>query len=229
VLRARPGDQVVVLDNSGIEYLVTLQSLSREQAQGVVVSKSPGAGEPRARITLYQGVLKSDKFELVLQKGTEVGISSFIPVFCARSIPRASEKEWAASRLTRWQRIIREAAEQSRRGRIPTLAKPVEFSAACDAAQGMDLIPWEQEHAVGLKTTLQEWKARLNEAVQPNAPALSISIFIGPEGGFTAEEVDYARARGIAPVSLGNRILRAETAGIVTAAAILYELGELGG
>jgi len=222
VLRARPGDRIVVLDGSGWEHLVTLEAVSPDRVCGVVTERLVSRGEPTARITLYQGVLKADKFELVLQKGTELGVSTFVPVFCTRSVPGHRRGGGAANRYGRWQRIVTEAAEQSHRGRIPALEKPLEFAAACDRVEGIAVIPWEREEGTGLKTALKRQRAK-------GLDGSPVSVFIGPEGGFTQEEIEYAGSRGIEPVTLGNRILRAETAGIAAVALILYELGELGG
>ena len=222
VLRSRPGDRIAVLDDSGLEYLVALESVRPTEVRGVVTGSHASSGEPRVRITLYQGVLKGDRFEFVLQKGTELGISAFVPILCARTVPRERGTPWASNRYVRWRRIITEAAEQSQRGRIPVLQGAVEFPSACDGVEGPALIPWEGEGVTGLKQALASWR-------RDGGDEGSISVFIGPEGGFMAEEVDYARARSIVPVSLGRRILRSETAGLAVASAILYELGELGG
>ena len=222
VLRSRPGDRIVVLDDSGWEYLVTLESVSPGQVRGVVTNRSASKGEPSVRITLYQAVLKADRFEYVLQKGTELGVTAFVPILCARSVPKGRGEAWTASRYARWRRIITEAAEQSHRGRVPTLYNPVEFYRACDEVEGPAIIPWEQEEGTGLKTVLARWRLLGHDGP-------SVGVFIGPEGGFDQEEIDYARAKGIEPVSLGSRILRAETAGVAAMAAIMYELGELGG
>ncbi|MCH7746000.1 MAG: 16S rRNA (uracil(1498)-N(3))-methyltransferase [Chloroflexi bacterium] len=217
VLRFKSGDSIIVLDDSGMEYVVTLTAVDSNTAQGVVSDKRVSDGEPDVRLVLYQGMLKSDRFEFVLQKGTELGVSAFVPVSCARSVAKGD----SANRSVRWRKIITEAAEQSGRGRIPILEKPSEFFNACDAHEGPGLIPWEEEADAGLRSVLERWKAS-------DIGISSVSIFIGPEGGFTREEVEYARSKGIVAVSLGKRILRAETAGIATAAAILYEIGELG-
>ena len=218
VLRSRPGDRIVVLDGSGWEHLVTLEDVGPKRVRGSVTETLPSEGEPRTRIALYQAMLKADRFELVLQKGTELGVASFVPVTCARSVPQRCGE----ARGDRWRRIIAEAAEQSGRGKVPSLEEPVSFFDACDGVAGLGLMPWEQEHGTGLKAALAHWKGR-------GSDALSVSVFIGPEGGVTDEEAGYARDRGIVPVSLGRRILRAETAGIVAVSAILYELGDLGG
>ena len=218
VLRASPGDRITVLDDSGWEYLVTLDRVSPGDVRGRVTERSLSEAEPAVRITLYLALLKASKFELILQKGTELGVSEFVPVFCSRSL----SKDMGTERHQRRRRIISEAAEQSRRGRLPALKPTADFSDACDAANGLGIIPWEEEGENGLKAALERrWQGGHADS--------EVSIFTGPEGGFTAQEVDYARARGIVPVSLGRRILRAETAPIATVAAVLYELGELGG
>ena len=220
VLRAGPGTQIILLDDSGWEHLVTLDRVSPSDVQGRITERTPSKGEPAIRITLYLALLKASKFDLVLQKGTELGVSEFVPVSCSRSVSKDVGGR-AAGRYQRWRRIVTEAAEQSGRGRLPILKPIVDFSAACDAVEEPAVIPWEEESETGLKAALgRYWQSgRANTAV---------SIFTGPEGGFTRQEVDYARARGIVPVSLGRRILRAETAPIATIAAILYEMGDLG-
>ena len=222
VLRSRPGDRIVVLDDSGWEHLVSLDEVNPRRVRGVVTSRSSATGEPRARITLYQGILKSDTFELVLQKGTELGVSVFVPTLCSRSVARDRDEEWTNKRYLRWRKIITEAAEQSHRGRLPTLADSLDFFDGCGQVDGLAVIPWEEEKVTSLRAALARDKDRLDGVC-------AVSVFIGPEGGFTVEEIDHARGRGIVPVSLGNRVLRAETADIATVAAILYELGELEG
>ena len=221
VLRARPGDQIVVLDDSGWEYLVTLDSVGHQRAKGTVDERTQGGGEPVVRLTLYQSVLKAEKFEMVLQKGTELGVSAFVPFYCDRSVPKSGAKQGGEAKLERWRKIITEAAEQSGRSRLPALAEPADFRDACKRVEGLALVPWEEEEQTGLKQALARSKAG-GQSLD------AVSILIGPEGGFTSEEVDLAREMGILPVTLGKRILRAETAGIAAVTAIMYELGELG-
>jgi 16S rRNA (uracil1498-N3)-methyltransferase len=164
-------------------------------------------------------VLKSQKFEWVLQKGTELGIVAFVPVVAQRCLV-ASLEEIGEEKRTRWRRIIVEAAEQSRRGRLPMLRPALMLRQAWEEAAlgGTTLVAWEEEHAVGLRAIL---------AGSEQKP-FSINLFIGPEGGYTEQEIAQGQRYGAIPVSLGPRILRAETAGLVAAAAILYELGDLG-
>ena len=220
VLRLRSGDQIMVLDNEGWEYSVTLEDVSHSVAAGTVTSKAHCSGEPKSRITLYQGVLKAGKFELVLQKCTELGVAVFVPVLCTRSIPRTRIDGPSEKRADRWRKIVAEAAEQSGRAHIPIIGDQLDFRDACDAVQGPAVIPWEEEDRQGLRQALADLK---------DIPPPSLSIFIGPEGGFTTEETDLARARAIEPVTLGSRILRAETAAVAAVSAVLYELGDLGG
>ena len=141
-------------------------------------------GEPRLRLTLYQALIKAPRFDWVLEKGTEVGVSSFVPVVSSRSVVRPAEA--SASRLERWRRIVTEAAEQSGRSRVPQVSPPVAFADAVASAPGLRLLPWENEA-----------NATLREALAAERPPEAISLFIGPEGGFPMEEVEMARRQGV--------------------------------
>jgi 16S rRNA (uracil1498-N3)-methyltransferase len=220
VLRMRAGDRLVVLTDSGWECEVKLTRVTKNVVMGRVVEERLAAGEPRTKISLYQGILKAQKFEWVLQKGTELGLAEFIPVVCDRSV--VGDLEDVDRKLGRWRRIIREAAEQSGRGRLPVLRPALLFAQSCQRAKrsgGLGLVPWEGEEAVSLKSALT---AGDDSGHRP----FSISLFIGPEGGLAPEEIQVARSYDVHSVSLGPRILRAETAGLVAASAILYELGD---
>ena len=215
VLRLGAGDHITALDNSGWEYEVELRKVDSSKVEGRVISKSLAVAEPGTKITLYQALLKGSNFELVLQKCTEIGVSGFVPVICERCV--AGEPD--SKRLSRWRSIIREAAEQSGRGKLPVLHNPLGFIEACKSASGMALLPWEGERARGIGDVLRSRKKTENATV--------FSIFVGPEGGFSPHEVEFAQSCGIVPVSLGRRILRAETAGLVAVAITLYEFGEM--
>ncbi len=212
VLRLRPGETIVALDNSGREYQVELIRVAREGVRGRVVQVDDSTREPHTELVLYQSLLKADKFEWVLQKGTELGIAAFVPLVTTRVIAA----EVGRTKRVRWERILVEAAEQSGRSKIPFLADPQELEEAVCAqapAEATRLIPWEEERNVDLRT-----------ALRPTGP---VHLFIGPEGGLTAEEIEMARAQGVQPITLGRRILRAETAGLVAASAIFYARGEM--
>jgi 16S rRNA (uracil1498-N3)-methyltransferase len=226
VLRMRPGEKLTLLDNLGAAYEAVLLGYGKDEARFQTLRRGQATGEPSLHITLCQAVLKGEHFAYALQKATEVGVSAFVPIICERNV--VDDLDAIEGKRPRWQRILQEAAEQSGRGRIPTLA-PAQLLAdalageeAARAASGdgsvLRLIPWEEERGVTLRDALVTCNLRVVKRIQ---------VFVGPEGGFSAAEVELARAHGVRPVSLGARILRAETAGVVAAAAILYEAGEI--
>jgi 16S rRNA (uracil1498-N3)-methyltransferase len=216
VLRMNKGDRIIVLDNTGYEYEAVLTEIKKDRVLGQIEQKRPAAGEPQVRLTLYQSLLSRDKFELVLQKCTEVGVSRFVPVITQRSLVRYADTV-TPNKLARWQRIIAEAAEQSHRGQIPELAESLNFADSLSGLAEFDLrlIASPDEHNTTLRKALHS-----SNRTKPRTPAL----FIGPEGGFTDQEFKLVCDAGATPVSLGPRILRTETAAVVTAALILYEL-----
>jgi 16S rRNA (uracil1498-N3)-methyltransferase len=231
VLRLTPGDAVVVLDDSGWEYEVQLNTVEQEQAIGQIQKKVLARTEPRAKITLYQSLLKGDKFEWVLQKGTELGIVEFVPIVCDRCVI-GNVDDVSKAKLERWHKIILEAAEQSKRARLPRLQMPLLFAQACERARRADLalLFWEEERTRSLRSMLTEQDSlpvTAHGKTSSMRKPFSISIFVGPEGGLTAREVDQARRYGLAPVSLGPRILRAETAALAAVTMILYQLEDL--
>lgn len=216
VLRAKPGDRVQVLDGQGRVYTVTVQTLERRTASGAISAVDDAPPEPGVAVTLYQCALKTDKLEWVWQKATELGATTLIPVISSRSVVRpASALE---SRRPRWEAIIREAAEQSGRGYLPVLAATAEYATVLRDAPGLRLLAWEEAtqrpsliHALG----------------QAELPLREVSLLIGPEGGLSADEAGQAEAAGWQLVSLGPRILRAETAAVAALAITLAALGEL--
>ncbi|HEX9896105.1 MAG TPA: RsmE family RNA methyltransferase [Dehalococcoidales bacterium] len=215
VLRLKRGDRVTLLDDTGREYETAIESITHDTVQGKVIANEPGIGEPKISLTLYQALLKTDKFEFVLQKGVELGITGFIPFMSERCVVRKPSE----SRIERWHNIIREAAEQSRRARLPVLYRLVSFTEACEQMNKPSLILWEGEKSRNLAVTMKS---------EPFHKASALSVFVGPEGGFTPAEIELARRHGIVSVGLGNRILRAETAGLAAISVIMYEKGEMG-
>lgn len=212
VLRMRVYDIVVVLDNTGSEYRVVLKQLERTRVEGEIAERLQSTAEPRTQIILHQALLKADKFEWVLQKGTELGIAAFSPIVSERSV-----RDVGKNKLARWTQIVTEAAEQSGRGKIPSLYahQPLIQALQTSKASGaLTLLPWEQATARDLKTALEPPDAR------------PIHLYIGPEGGFAENEVAEAERANAQVITLGPRILRAETAGLVAASAILYARGD---
>ena len=221
VLRLRPGSEIKVFDNSGWEYSILLSEISDTKVSGHISSKTLGFVETSSKVVLYQALLKTDKFELVLQKCTELGVAEFIPVQCTRTIPRTDNHGLTEHRLSRWKKIVTEAAEQSGRVHVPPIQNVVEFTDACKIVKAPALILSVSTDNNGLRNALLNSKSH-----SKNQP---ISILVGPEGGFTEDDINYARRSGLIDISLGHRVLRAETAAITAVSATMYELGELGG
>ncbi len=214
VLRLLPGNVVYALDNSGQVFTVRLEHVRPREVWGRVVDVQDAPGEPPVHITLYLALLKGERMDWALQKGTEVGVSRFVPVLTERTVVRRREAR------ARWARILQEAAEQCGRPRIPTLGEILplargledvgQYDAALLAHNGPDVPP-------------------LREVVgQVGGMPARVALFVGPEGGFTADEVASARARGVRVVHLGPRVLRAETAAVVFPALILHLWGDIG-
>lgn len=221
VLRLKRGERLVLADGAGRDYEVELTAVSPRSATAVVLAERPSPPEPSLELVLYQSLIRPQRFELVLEKGTELGVSRFVPLLSGRARVRTTGPagEGGSQRLQRWRRIVIEAAEQSGRGRVPTVDPPSLFEDAVRSGPGLLLLPWEGERSQGLRSYLRSLGDR----------PLAVSLFIGPEGGFAEDEVRLAREAGCVPVSLGPRILRSETAGIVVAALVMHELGEMGG
>ncbi len=220
VLRLRPGDHVALLDDGGDEYDVELLSLGAREVTARVVGRSRPAGEPGRELVLHPALPKAKKLDWVLQKGTELGATAFEPLVSRYCVPQGGEEPGA--KLERWRRIVAEAAEQAGRTRLPRVAAPVDFAAACAAAApaALHLILSPAEGALPLRLALA--------AREPLPPALAVHLYVGPEGGFSPEELALAAASGLVAVSLGPRILRTETAPLAALAALGYALGEMG-
>lgn len=223
VLRLSPGQRIVVCDGEGYEYRGPIANVAKDAVEVQVASVRKSASEPPLRIILAQGMPKKPEvLELVIQKATELGATRLVPLVSERTVARPREDK-LDSRWTRWNRIALEAAKQSRRAKVPQIDKPFTLTQFLDSIprDAFCLIPWEMEKATGIKEALQ-WE--LN-----NRLPRTVVILIGPEGGFSQEEIDEACRAGVVPVSMGPRILRTETAGITALGIIQYELGDLGG
>jgi len=210
VLRLRAGDRVRVFDGmTPVELLVELRSATRAD----VVERCPQPPEPSHELIACPALLQRDKFETVLQKLTELGIASVLPVITARSLVREPPD---ARRVARWHTILREATEQCGRGHVPELRPALRFEhAVADAVTvSRTLLAYEAERRGTLQAALADAPDR-------------ISLFVGPEGGFEPREAEHAARLGAKLVTLGPRVLRTETASPVFAALVLYELGDL--
>ncbi len=188
---------------------------NKEIALKIINHFSPG-GEPPVKITLVQGLNKGDKMEYIVQKATELGVTDIIPMICHRSVVRL-EGVKAVDRQERWQRVALEAAKQCRRAIIPKVHEIQNISEVLEKIPlgTLSFLPWEQEKSFGLREILSGDKKE------------SVFIFIGPEGGFEEKEVKQAIDKGVAVVTLGDRILRTETAGLACAAIVMFQWGDI--
>ncbi|MGC7846207.1 16S rRNA (uracil(1498)-N(3))-methyltransferase [Desulforudis sp. 1088] len=219
VLRLGPGAEVLVLDEDGRLFRSRIAGAAPGEVRLAILERVEGQGEPLLKITLVQGLAKGDKMDLVIQKATEVGISRIVPLASERAVVRL-EAAKVEKRLERWRKIAVEAAEQCGRLRVPAVEQPLGLAASLKLAGPEDtvLFFWEEEK-----------EQRLRDVLRQNIrPAGQIFLFIGPEGGFSAEEARMAADAGAFCVTLGPRVLRTETAGLIAAALVLYELGDLG-
>lgn len=225
VLRLVPGATLRLLDGAGGEYPAEITQVSRKSVSVRVGEREDGLPQPPVRITLCLGLLKAARFEWALQKGTELGVARFQPLLTERAV--AAVEEFGAAKRRRYERILAEALEQCGGSWLPTLAAPVTLpdALASASADAIALIPWEEEAAAPFSETLAREAALRQDVAASEQP--DVWLFIGPEGGFSAAEVDQARAAGARPVTLGPRILRAETAAIISAALALDTLGAL--
>lgn len=216
VLRLGEGDQVDVLDNLGHIHHVRLGVATAGMTlTGKIIETNPVTTEPELSISLYFGLSSREKVEWILQKGTEVGVSAFFPFLSSRTLVQSSSL--TTKKLARWERIIKEAAEQSGRGRLPVLDQPKFIDAYFSDVANKNhlcLIAWENARAE---------HASLSELLE-GFEGDSMALFVGPEGGFSEDEVSHAQKAGCQVVSLGARTLRMETAAIVFPALVLYEL-----
>lgn len=224
VLRIEAGEKVVLNDCQGTEYLAVISSTSKQEVEFEILEKLDVNNESPVKIHLYQGLPKAQKMDLIVQKGTELGISDFIPVITLRVDVKLKGE---FKKLDRLNRIALEAAKQSKRSIVPKVLEPISFDEALESMKELDLIivPYENAEGFGIKSLinkLREENATLNEISE-------VGIFIGPEGGIEEDEILKLKEIGAHIVTLGNRILRTETAGFTAVSLIQYELGDLGG
>ena len=214
VLRLNKGDEIILLDGNGNHYRCRIETLEKRTGAARIIEQWL-IEEQTIPLRLIQGLPKGDKMEMILQKGTELGINCFSPVWSERSLPAAPSGR-DVKKQQRWQRIVTEAARQSRRPILPNCeqARPLqEVLGDCDAE--LKLMLWE------------EGSQPLRE-VLPELPPREIALLVGPEGGFSPQEAGLAQAHGFLPVHLGSRILRTETAGFAVSAVLQYLYGDLG-
>ena len=220
VLRMQPGDKLQIVSDDGVSAMAEITAIASERVSVRCLEKLAESHEPRVRLVLAQGLAKGEKMDFIIQKAVEMGAYSVIPVAMEHSVVRLDGAK-AAKKVERWQKIAESAAKQSKRDIIPQV-QPVqsmaEMLANCDCTT--KIIAYECEDRLSLKAALK--------AAEAAGGIKELLLIIGPEGGISEGELELARQAGAVPVSLGRRILRAETAGLVAISAIFYETGDLG-
>lgn len=228
VLRLAPGEHIAVVDAASDYFECEVTSLDAN-GLAVRIAQHIAQGAAGLRVMLVQGLAKGDKMDAVIRQGTELGVSAFAPLACARSVVRLDEGK-AAKRAERWRAVAKSAAMQSGQARIPEVLAPMTVPEACAMLSQASavLVCWEE--ALGT-ASLHDALARGLQVSGSADAEVQIAVVVGPEGGLEPAEVEALLACNpqAALVSLGRSILRTETAGVVAPALVLYELGELGG
>jgi 16S rRNA (uracil1498-N3)-methyltransferase len=211
VLRLGKDDCIEVCDGQGTDYQVVLEAPGSQSVTGQIKESHPSQGETAGlQVTLFQGLPKGTKMEVIIQKSVELGVREIVPFASVRAVAQVTEKK--DKKTERWQRIAYEAAKQSKRGLVPVVRPPQSLKGILAQVAAFDLLllAYEDENRQTLREVLTQFGQKNNGA----AP-LKIGVIVGPEGGFDKTEVDQCTKAGVASVSLGKRILRTETAGMV--------------
>lgn len=220
VLRMEVGDRILLFDGTGWEYTAELTQIDSKQCLAKILDKSYSEQEPDVQVTIFQGIPKSGKMESIIQKSVELGVSTIIPTALDRCVAKLDSGKKEVEKIKRWNKISLEAAKQCGRGKVPEILPSVSFTEAIKQMQRMDLalMPYEvlgHQGECSLKSILQAGEYR------------RIGILIGPEGGFSDQEAQYAKEKGVHLVGLGKRILRTETVASAMLAMIMYEKNQM--
>lgn len=228
VFRLRAGDKVILLDNSGFEYLSEITELHKSKCEVKIIEQTVVENIPKRNVTLFAALIKKDNYEWILEKGTEVGVSHFVPIISDRSEKKNLNMERA-------QKIIKEASEQSGRGMMPTISEPDDLKTILNNESSIDTIEIGNEKSKpyfpnGLQMLAFDVggelfdvsKIKSSAATKLNLPETDIGILIGPEGGWSEKELNLFKEKNIPIYSIGSQVLRAETAAIVIPALFLF-------
>lgn len=218
VLRLDTDEMVSLSDGTGKDFIGKIIDISEDEVTVEISEIMKSKGESNISLRIYQGVPKSDKMDLIIQKATELGVLEIIPVQTKRAVSKIEKGKKMAKKLERWQKIAESAAKQSKRGIVPSIDRVLDLSQAIDELKEDELaiVFYEEEDDISFKGILKEYKGS------------NISVFVGPEGGFDQSEIEELKRAGVKSVSLGHRILRTESVALVASSIIMYELGDLG-
>ncbi|MBR2744255.1 MAG: 16S rRNA (uracil(1498)-N(3))-methyltransferase [Clostridia bacterium] len=220
VLRMKIDDELQICDiDTSDNYVANISEIGKDKIMCSICKKIKSEAESDINLTIFQGIPKSDKMELIIQKSTELGVKEIIPVAMERCVSKISGKD-EIKKIERWQKISEVAAKQSGRDIIPKIKNVVKIKEICELIKDFDMIivPYEKAEDVSFKNAIEEIKA-LKKA------DLKIGIVIGPEGGFEPSEINLLQEVGAKIVTLGKRILRTETVALAMSSVIMYELG----
>ncbi|WP_025641488.1 16S rRNA (uracil(1498)-N(3))-methyltransferase [Schnuerera ultunensis] len=217
VLRLKNKDKIEIISENKI-YICEIAEIRSDAIVVLILNSFKGKNEPPVDIILYQAIAKGDRMDFIIQKCTEIGAKEIYPIITNRTIVKIKDKRKEQKKVERWRTIAEEAAKQSKRDAIPLVNNVISYNEMIDLLKGEEniIIPYEMERIYTLREGIKDTKDG------------KVHIIIGPEGGFEEEEVDMIKKIGGKPVSLGPRILRTETAGLVVISITLYELGDLG-
>lgn len=217
VLRLKNKDRIEILSENRT-YICEILEINSDVVLVSILDSFEGKNEPPIDIILYQGIAKGDKMDFIIQKCTEIGVKEIYPIVTNRTIVKIKDKRKEQKKVERWKTIAEEAAKQSKRDTIPIVSNIITYNEMIHILDGEEniIVPYEMERMNTLKKAFKDIKNG------------NIHIIIGPEGGFEEKEINAILNIGGKPVSLGPRILRTETAGIVVISITLYELGDLG-
>lgn len=217
VLRMKNGEKLTISDGQEWEYYCIIKEIEIDRIVTTIEKKQYANQELPVKITLFQGIPKGDKLELIIQKAVELGVNEIVPVAMKRSVAKIEDKK-AMKKVERFQAIAESAAKQAKRSVIPTVSMPMNWKEAVAYGKTMErcILPYEDER--GIK--------QAKELVKSLHGAKSIAVYIGPEGGFDESEICDSKEAGFEIMSLGNRILRTETAAIATLSILMFELEE---
>ncbi len=213
VLRAKPGKMVWLVDENGVRYKARVEEVKQGMTKLIILERQE-AEKRKIQLSLAQAVLKSKNMDWLIQKSTELGVSSIIPILAARSVVKVKDHE---NKVARWQRIAGEAAKQSRRFNVPLILRPHPFGSYVEGLMAEKKFIFLEKGGRLLREILEEGVPSSGRATLP-----SVIILVGPEGGWTSEEESLAVGRGFEPVSLGQQILRSETAALAAVSLVSH-------
>jgi 16S rRNA (uracil1498-N3)-methyltransferase len=219
VLRYGSGDMIDVVDGCGTKYKVRIEEISRDFLQGRILSRTHKENEPNRHLTLAQAVCRKERMDFLIEKATEIGVSSIIPILTERSLIKVSGVSNQQKKIDRWRRLAIASMKQSLRTVLPKIQDIIKFEQLLSEVKNYDLC---------LIASLDKDSKSIKQCEQLKTGVKSILLIVGPEAGFTEEELSKTKAQGAIPISLGSRRLRTETAGVVFLSLVLHQLNDLG-